>query len=177
MHTKPDLRVFLKWMIAGSGSVITDVIPLGFLVRMQFNLRTLFLITSAAALMTVGFIFLAGSNRIKSVGHRTLHLHVDRENALKSVSTIHYATLKRKFVDMAIETYPNPEINFTELENDHAVIDLMWASTSTTSGKEISYHEYFDTILCRIVYDDQTVEFRSIPVSQNNKQSEPLLKL
>ena len=28
MHTKPDLRVFLKWMIAGSGSVITDVIPL-----------------------------------------------------------------------------------------------------------------------------------------------------
>ena len=25
MHTKPDLRVFLKWMIARSGSVITDV--------------------------------------------------------------------------------------------------------------------------------------------------------
>ena len=29
MHAKPDLRVFLKWMIAGSGSVITDVIQLG----------------------------------------------------------------------------------------------------------------------------------------------------
>ena len=28
MHAKSDLRVFLKWMIAGSGSVITDVIPL-----------------------------------------------------------------------------------------------------------------------------------------------------
>jgi hypothetical protein len=26
MHAKPDLRVFLKWMIAGSGSVITAVI-------------------------------------------------------------------------------------------------------------------------------------------------------
>ena len=26
MHAKPDLRVFLKWMIARSGSVITDVI-------------------------------------------------------------------------------------------------------------------------------------------------------
>ena len=25
MHAKPDLRVFLKWMIAGSGSVIADV--------------------------------------------------------------------------------------------------------------------------------------------------------
>ena len=25
MHAKPDLRVVLKWMIAGSGSVITDV--------------------------------------------------------------------------------------------------------------------------------------------------------
>ena len=24
MHAKPDLRVFWKWMIAGSGSVITD---------------------------------------------------------------------------------------------------------------------------------------------------------
>ena len=28
MHAKPDLRVFLKWMIAGSGSVITAVITL-----------------------------------------------------------------------------------------------------------------------------------------------------
>jgi hypothetical protein len=26
MHAKPDLRVFLEWMIAGSGSVITAVI-------------------------------------------------------------------------------------------------------------------------------------------------------
>ena len=30
MHTKPDLRVSLKWMIARSGSVITDVITLRF---------------------------------------------------------------------------------------------------------------------------------------------------
>ena len=28
MHAKPDLRVVLKWMIAGSGSVIADVITL-----------------------------------------------------------------------------------------------------------------------------------------------------
>ncbi len=28
MHAKPDLRVFLNWMIAGSGSVITADIPL-----------------------------------------------------------------------------------------------------------------------------------------------------
>ena len=28
MHAKPDLRVFLKWMIYCSGSVITDVILL-----------------------------------------------------------------------------------------------------------------------------------------------------
>ena len=28
MHAKPDLRVVLKWMIAGSGSVIADVIQL-----------------------------------------------------------------------------------------------------------------------------------------------------
>ena len=26
MHSNPDLRVFLKWMIADSGSVIADVI-------------------------------------------------------------------------------------------------------------------------------------------------------
>ena len=31
MHAKPDLRVFLEWMIAGSGSVITDVITLEFM--------------------------------------------------------------------------------------------------------------------------------------------------
>ena len=28
MHAKPDLRVVLEWMIARSGSVITDVIAL-----------------------------------------------------------------------------------------------------------------------------------------------------
>ena len=28
MHAKPDLRVFLKWMITRSGSVIVTVIPL-----------------------------------------------------------------------------------------------------------------------------------------------------
>ena len=28
MHAKPDLRVLLEWMIAGSGSVITDVMQL-----------------------------------------------------------------------------------------------------------------------------------------------------
>ena len=30
MHTKLDLRVFLKWVIARSGSVITDVIQTEF---------------------------------------------------------------------------------------------------------------------------------------------------
>ena len=29
MHTNPDLCVNLKWMIAGSGSVIADIIRLG----------------------------------------------------------------------------------------------------------------------------------------------------
>ena len=28
MHAKPDLRVVLKWLIARSGSVITDVIQI-----------------------------------------------------------------------------------------------------------------------------------------------------
>ena len=35
MHTKPDLRVFLKWVIAGSGSVITDVLRL---IDMRYSL-------------------------------------------------------------------------------------------------------------------------------------------
>ena len=30
MHAKPDLRVVLKWTIAGSGSVIADVIQLDY---------------------------------------------------------------------------------------------------------------------------------------------------
>ena len=58
MHAKPDLRVFLKWMIAGSGSVIVDVelnriaagdwlasllLSLGF-VRAEFDLLSSFAI-------------------------------------------------------------------------------------------------------------------------------------
>ena len=53
MHAKPDLRVVLKWTIAGSGSVIADVIlfrafrvpPL-----MKFNLSTLLLLIFVIAL-------------------------------------------------------------------------------------------------------------------------------
>ena len=33
MHAKPDLRVFLEWMIAGSGSVITDVMLSKLMIR------------------------------------------------------------------------------------------------------------------------------------------------
>ena len=39
MHAKPDLRVFLKWMIAGSGSVITDVITLNRTLRNLIHTR------------------------------------------------------------------------------------------------------------------------------------------
>ena len=41
MHAKPDLRVVLKWMIAGSGSVITDVIFTVFLSLAVFYIVTL----------------------------------------------------------------------------------------------------------------------------------------
>ena len=41
MHAKPDLRVVLEWKIAGSGSVITDVILLE---QMNFSLRELLLL-------------------------------------------------------------------------------------------------------------------------------------
>ena len=40
MHAKPDLRVFLKWMIAGSGSVIEDVIRLEFMTTSDPNTYT-----------------------------------------------------------------------------------------------------------------------------------------
>ena len=43
MHAKPDLRVFLKWMIAGSGSVITDVMS------PQLKTMTKFLATSGTS--------------------------------------------------------------------------------------------------------------------------------
>ena len=36
MHAKSGLRVFLEWMITGSGSVITDVITLRDLVVPSF---------------------------------------------------------------------------------------------------------------------------------------------
>ena len=37
MHAKPDLRVFLKWMIARSGSVITDVMSLKLDTELHFS--------------------------------------------------------------------------------------------------------------------------------------------
>ena len=59
MHAKPDLRVFLKWMIACSGSVITDVIRLqanG--PQLKYSIRSLFVLTVliAAGLLLVRYI-------------------------------------------------------------------------------------------------------------------------
>ena len=51
MHAKPDLRVFLKWMITRSGSVITDVIPLRASLKIRFTIRTILL---AILLVSIG---------------------------------------------------------------------------------------------------------------------------
>ena len=48
MHAKPDLRVFLEWMIACSGSVITDVITLN-MIKKTFSIRYLLFFTLVAA--------------------------------------------------------------------------------------------------------------------------------
>ena len=50
MHAKPDLRVFLKWMIARSGSVITDVIWLKHWRLMRRFIAYLLLLLVAGAL-------------------------------------------------------------------------------------------------------------------------------
>ena len=58
MHAKPDLRVFLKWMIAGSGSVITDVIQTQVIALMQIRLRTILVVVA------LGFAVLAASPQL-----------------------------------------------------------------------------------------------------------------
>ena len=75
MHAKPDLRVFLKWMIAGSGSVITDVIllnpnasnenvsqspPLGLLIMINQNAQeseTRFLTKPLVVWFSIGLMY------------------------------------------------------------------------------------------------------------------------
>ena len=51
MHAKPDLRVFLKWMIAGSGSVITAVIRFGESCPMKWSLRSLFALVTVVSIL------------------------------------------------------------------------------------------------------------------------------
>ena len=56
MHAKPGLRVFLKWMIARSGSVITDVITpqenqLVGEPRIRFSIRAALLVIAAICLL------------------------------------------------------------------------------------------------------------------------------
>ena len=42
MHAKPDLHVVLEWKIAGSGSVIADVIHLGLSIGHAHYFATIF---------------------------------------------------------------------------------------------------------------------------------------
>ena len=53
MHTNPDLRVFLKWMIAGSGSVITDVIRVR---KGSQMIRRQYILTAIAVLFVQGAV-------------------------------------------------------------------------------------------------------------------------
>ena len=55
MHAKPDLRVILEWMIAGSGSVIADVIRtlLAEIDAIWFNQLRLLLLGLHAVVLTV----------------------------------------------------------------------------------------------------------------------------
>ena len=59
MHAKPDLRVLLKWMITGSGSVITDVIRLNAnqvcMVRPQVSIRLALILLTLCAFCVVQF--------------------------------------------------------------------------------------------------------------------------
>ena len=91
MHAKPDLRVFLKWMIAGSGSVITDVIPLKVDVThgcpMRFRLPALFLLITFVAIAcslllppAVRFGEAEFSVRVLPDGERLLNVTIPVEN-------------------------------------------------------------------------------------------------
>ena len=53
MHAKADLRVILEWTIAGSGSVIADVIRSG--IRMPISTETI--VSVALADMSMGTVF------------------------------------------------------------------------------------------------------------------------
>ena len=56
MHAKPDLRVALKWMIAGSGSVITDVIWLMKVLREILRLVTIAVVSPCIGFGTLLFL-------------------------------------------------------------------------------------------------------------------------
>ena len=57
MHAKPDLREFLKWLIARSGSVITDVITLCFMNLKILLFCLLAYVGASAFLLLLHFAF------------------------------------------------------------------------------------------------------------------------
>jgi hypothetical protein len=65
MHAKPDLRVFLEWMIAGSGSVITDVIT------PMHNLTKFEQLSFAAVVLVICGVFLQLAWAMPALGNFT----------------------------------------------------------------------------------------------------------
>ena len=86
MHTKPDLRVFLKWMIAGSGSVITDVIQLGIThgMKARISLLSLLCIVSIAAL---AFALFNANRNIDGLEAKLATLETERLSLQKRIGT------------------------------------------------------------------------------------------
>ena len=92
MHAKPDLRVFLKWMIAGSGSVITDVIPL---METAMKIQAIFVVCCISALGCNGSTNSSSTNGPDEV------LQVDSVGNIESaLSKISVGTLDSDLVAM-----------------------------------------------------------------------------
>ena len=91
MHAKPDLRVFLKWMIARSGSVITDVILLGGTMRrFKLSLSSFLLIILCLMLLAIAIFERNRAIKIESAAIIT-------DNAeLKALATQEWEIVKRE---------------------------------------------------------------------------------
>ena len=113
MHAKPDLRVFLKWMIYRSGSVITDVIPLE--ANLKFNLSTLLLLTACIAL-AVGWAW----------GRRFYETKLeDQYYTLEDVESCIIGSFNKNLFAQRLDSLSNGEITQEEFDKfrDGALLD------------------------------------------------------
>ena len=155
MHAKSDLRVFLEWMITGSGSVITDVIPLNRIAvkNIRFGIKALLFLTLIAASLTMGYQYWIVHKRWVDI--ESLIAKIDSSNDNYEIAKLY----ENIFLIAKSDLLPDLQ----EHENDSIALQSAWRMVRGSRNRNSEEGQLANERLARFMDNLETRTNASVP--------------